>query len=237
MDTNSRTGISVIVTTDPRLDFHLGRCLASIEWQLRPSDELLIVGDGYKPIPTTISTLPEIINSQLRGVSAARNAGLARSTNAWIKFIDVDDLLAPFALNAFRAIRGQLEEIANEKIAVIAGGQLKIHNGVFVGFTQPVSIERIIEHANPTLVSQCFIRRDAAVSVGGFDERIEFEEDWDFWLRLYRAGHRFATTQVPVCCYWISDVERESKHPSHLVEGVDVREYLRRKYNLADAVL
>jgi hypothetical protein len=34
-------------------------------------------------------------------------------------------------------------------------------------------------------------RRDLLARVGGFDERLRFEEDWDLWKRLARGGARF----------------------------------------------
>jgi hypothetical protein len=100
------------------------------------------------------------------------------------------------------------------------------------GIQDPPDIERVTLHANPILVSMAFVRRGAALSVSGFDERIEFEEDWDFWLRLRSVGWQFAIHRRPFCCYCVDDAERADKVRSHQVEGMDVREYLAKKYGV-----
>ena len=46
------------------------------------------------------------------------------------------------------------------------------------------SLPQIMNY-NPILLSASFVRREALLAVGLFDERIEFEEDWDLWLRLH----------------------------------------------------
>jgi GT2 family glycosyltransferase len=35
-------------------------------------------------------------------------------------------------------------------------------------------------------------RRESLLAVGGYDERLWIGEDWELWLRLAAAGHRFA---------------------------------------------
>ncbi len=222
--------ISVVITVHPPLLKHLRRCVDSVLWQLMPGDECVVVSDGCElPVECDGPWLKKVCLTVAHGVSSARNYGaLHVASGKWIKFLDADDLLAPFALNAFRAIEPKLPE----KVAVVAGSQIKVHNGIVQGTQDPPDIARVIAHANPILVSMAFVRREAALRVRGFDERIEFEEDWDFWLRLRQAGWQFAIHRRPFCCYCVDDAERAAKVRSHQVEGMDVREYLARTYGI-----
>ena len=226
--------ISVVITVHPPLLKHLERCIDSVLWQLSPADECIVIGDGCSALGARgffrDARIKNFNTGEAKGECAARNVGLREARHDWIKFLDADDLLAPFALNAFRSVVGKLPDA----ISVLAGATIKVHNGLVVGYSDPPPIEQLITRVNPILPSMVFVRRSAAQAVAGFDERIDFEGDWDFWLRLRKAGYRFAIHRRPFCCYWIDDAERAEKEASrtHQVEGVDVREYLARTYGI-----
>jgi GT2 family glycosyltransferase len=42
------------------------------------------------------------------------------------------------------------------------------------------------------------VERSALLRVGGFDETLASRADWDLWLRLAQAGHRFAAVRTPL---------------------------------------
>ena len=93
------------------------------------------------------------------------------------------------------------------------------------------SVQQI--HRNlPTLPSAAFIRREALLKVGLFDERIDLEEDWDLWLRIYETYGKegFAIVNQPICYDWIDEEERRRKSRKGTVDGVPVREYFRTRY-------
>ncbi len=230
--------ISVILTVHPPLLPHLQRCVDSVMWQLGEFDQLILVGDNCGPYDDYISgrysgTSPDIIcpvsrRNAVSGVSAARNLGLQHASGEWVKFLDADDLLAPFALNIFRAAVGTLPP----EVAVLAGAQVKVHNGIPRGTIDPPDIDNVITRANPLLVSMAFVRRAAANAVLGFNEQIDFEEDWEFWLKLRAAKHRFARMSQPFCYYWVDDAERAGKQRTHQIEGMDVRAWLAKTYGV-----
>lgn len=231
--------ISVIITTHAALDKYLLRCLQSVCWQLEKGDEVIVVSDGGTLLKSDIQNLLVRFGESLffeftekvSGVSITRNLGLKTADNPWVKFLDVDDLLAPFALNAFRKVAAKIPET----VAVVSGQQVKVVNGVpLSGVLGPIEMERIIERQNPMLVSMAFVRRAHAQAVGGFDPNLPFEEDWDFWLKLYRANHDFATIAVPVCYYWIHEAERAEKEKTRVrsVNGMDVADIIKKRYSL-----
>jgi glycosyltransferase involved in cell wall biosynthesis len=205
--------ISVVITCCSRDRDLVERASSSVEWQLADGDEMLVFDDRGL------------------GISHARNAGWQAAANPWVKYLDVDDLLAPFALEALRKAAAEI----SPEIQVLAGGQFVVHNGMLLDYQEPPA-RADISAANPFLVSHSLIRRTALEAVGGFDERIAFEEDWDLWLRIYSeyGTKAFGLINVPICFYIIDDERRAEteRTRNHKVDGIDVREYFRRTYGI-----
>lgn len=232
--------ISVIITVHEPLLEHLQRCVSSVLWQMRGEDELIIVGDKvptevlarYAPYDEALVYVGyrTMQRDGVSGASATRNLGLAHAAQQWVKFLDADDLLAPFALNAFRHMVEKNR--VPEDVAMVCGSMVRVHNDAVEGVVDAADIDAVITRANPALPSMCFVRRAAANAVNGFDERIDFEEDWDFWLRLRAAKFRFARTLTPFCYYVIDDAARAQKNRTHQVDGMDVRDYLAKTYGI-----
>lgn len=213
----------------------LGRCVESVGWQLAESDRLLVVDDASAQSPPVHPRFPVLALSDNRGPAAARNRGVAGVEYPpdllpdWIKFLDADDVLAPFALETFR------RQSIPDSVHVVVGPQIKVVDGIQQGIQGPNP--NVITQANPMLLSMAFVRRSAFLEVRGFDERIRFEEDWDFWLRIrQRYGmSAFAVVNWPVCYYTIDTAARAALVRDHTVEGMDVRAYLAKTYGITPA--
>ena len=229
MNVNS---ISVLIPAH-NMGHYLFRAVSSVVWQLHPEDDIIIVDDastdtqdrgGIQPFMDRVKWLRNDANL---GCAGSRNRGIQASQAEWIKFLDADDVLAPFALDCVRD-----DEIPGE-IKVVTGACHRIADGVYHDFLNGASESlRAILYVNPILPSATFVRRKALLEVGMFDERIDFEEDWDLWLKLHeRYGLEcFHVTPQPVCFYWCHHQEREQKSRTKQVEGLPVREYFRKRY-------
>ncbi len=113
------TTCSVIVCTYSfeRID-DLRACLRSIEVQRRRPDETIVVVDHNPELERAVAGRGRVIpNSGLRGLSHARNTGIAAATADVVAFIDDDavaepdwleELLAPFADPAVAAVGGRI---------------------------------------------------------------------------------------------------------------------------------
>ena len=237
----------LVVTPCYRQRHYLTRCMCSVLWQLQGKDQMIIDRgdmdvDGLEDYPAVAggpySFAPAATN---RGIGASRNhivawaCGADGDPNLWLKFLDADDVLAPYVLETFRQM-----EIPPE-VMVVTGPQVKVHNGRLqtIGRKPDWSL---MDRMNPTLPSMTFVRASAFQQVRGFATHIHFEEDWDFWLRLRQnfGMQAFATVGWPVCYYWISDKDRETRirpdgHDHNVSlngEQVDVREYLKQTYKI-----
>jgi glycosyltransferase involved in cell wall biosynthesis len=219
---------------------YLARALGSATWQLRAQDEIIVVDDASTDLgrfdagAAFRQRVMWIRNPERRGVSYSRNRAIERSRAEWIKFLDADDLLAPFALDAIRCLEPPLPP----DVVLVTGGCHRIVDGLHRDYLNGASqsIPRILQE-NPMLPSATFVRRQALLEVGLFDERIDHEEDWDLWLRLHQrfGPESFVVVDQPICYYCINTQDRRSIERKGAVDGVPVREYFRLRYGASPA--
>ena len=60
---------------------------------------------------------------------------------------------------------------------------------------------------NFLFIGAVIFRRDAALAVGGMDERLSYAADWDFWLKLAVAGDAIYRPE-PLSCFRIHDASQ-----------------------------
>lgn len=180
--------VSVIIPTRNRAPL-LREAIESVFAVRRDGFELevIVVDDGSTD--QTASVIAEyeltVLRTNLAGVSAARNAGLAAARGEYVAFLDDDDVWLP------NNIAPQLRVLREhpEYGAVLARVQLTDAHRVPYGDTVPSGpkssgwiFEDLLTYW-PQL--GCVVARtDVARDVGGFDTSLISEEDWDWLLRI-----------------------------------------------------
>jgi glycosyltransferase involved in cell wall biosynthesis len=152
--------------------------------------QLIVVDDGSTDqtpeILKAYGSALEIVTQPNRGVSAARNRGIAYSRGLYIALLDSDDLWLP------AKIQTQLEFFASHPNAWICQtDEIWIRNGVRVnpGKRHRKPSGMIFE---PSLAlclvspSAVMMRREMFPVVGLFREDFPACEDYDMWLRISR---------------------------------------------------
>lgn len=182
--------IELIITDDNSTDHTVELCR---EWLEEKGDRFI----------RTELSLSEVNT----GVSGNANRGLRVATGKWVKFIGGDDALLPDSLT------DNLDFITNHPEVRVLFSRVNNYNEIFTPEnylrTSPqgeimedsiLASDRSAEsqyrmlllsdriHFTPSV----FLHRKTLVSVGGFDERFKYQEDYPLWLNLTRNGHKLS---------------------------------------------
>jgi glycosyltransferase involved in cell wall biosynthesis len=181
--------IAVVVTC-----FNLGRYLTetldSVYAQTLQDFEVVIVDDGSTE-PETLDVLAScegprtrVIHSDNRGLPAARNLGIARSTAPYLCTVDADDKLAPTYFAKAVAI---LER--EPSVSFVSHWLQTFGDETWDWQPTDCALPALLD-AN-TVNGAALVRREALEAVGGFDEAMRHGcEDWALWLAMVERGLR-----------------------------------------------
>jgi len=178
--------VSVIVTAHNYGRF-LDQCIRSVLGQTFQDFELIIANDGS--IDNTAEVLETYVNdARVRvlplpgvGLAAACNAGIRASRGRWVIRLDADDFLDPHALLVMTEVLTRRPEIG----LAYPDYYLVDEQSRFLGFVRVPRIqegERLL--GNNPLAAGCLYRRSCFDALGGYNETLRYQEDYDFWLRF-----------------------------------------------------
>jgi glycosyltransferase involved in cell wall biosynthesis len=216
--------VTVIIPTHNRRRL-LARTLHSVLAQQDVDLEVVVVDDGGSDdTPSFVEGLEDprvrfVRHPQSRGVSAARNTGIAQATATWLAFVDDDDLWAPAKL------RAQLDALAVEPQAgwsctgsVNIDAQCRISGWDAPPRDRAVADLLLRENRVPGGGSGVLASRALTREIGCFDEALSNIADWDFYIRLALAAP-MASVSRPHLGYYI--------HTQGMAHGVEksAREY------------
>lgn len=193
----------------------LHETLDSVLAQTYPRWECLIIDDGSTDNTREVAENYARQDARFRysyqinkGMSAARNAGIAAAAGEYIQFLDADDLLAPRKLELQVAF---LE--AHPHVELVYGDMRYFRHGTPTDLSQSMDmldqpwmngaqgqgealIQAIIER-NPMVVNAPLTRAALLLRVGSFAEDLRSVEDWEFWVRCALAGGHFRYDPSP----------------------------------------
>ncbi len=178
---------SVIIPTHNRAHT-ISRAIESVIKQSLPPAEIIIVDDGSTDGTAELvqNSFPNCryLHQQNRGVSSARNSGIAVASGKWLAFLDSDDEWMPDKLAAQSAI---LE--ANPDLYLCHTEEIWVRNGKRVNQMKKHAKRGgwIFQHCLPLCAispSSVIIHHSLFEAVGLFDETLPACEDYDLWLRI-----------------------------------------------------
>ncbi len=188
--------------------------------------EVIVVDDGSTDATAQIAArYPHVtyLHQENRGLSAARNTGLAASRGEFLVFLDADDRLLPDALRV-----GHDALNAHPECGFVSGHHHHIDR---FGAVERAYPQEPMAHTDPylALLMNNFIGMHAAVmyrkdvfdAVGGFDAGLSACEDYDLYLRI---AHRFPIVRhdriVAEYRHHDTNMSRDSTHMSKTVVAV-----------------
>jgi len=179
--------VSVIIPTHNR-GWILREAIDSVLAQDYADYELIVVDDGStdntREILEACGRDITVVQQSNRGVSAARNRGIAASRGQLLAFLDSDDLWLPQKLSR------QVDFFKSNPAALICQTEETwVRNGVRVNpKRRHQKLAGMIFEPSLALClvspSAVMIRKTLFEAVGRFDERLPACEDYDLWLRV-----------------------------------------------------
>ncbi len=212
----------------------LSLTLAGVRWQQGVDLEVIVVNDASTDRSAlAVARLddPRMRFAQQdrpRGVSAARNRGIAEARGTWIAFLDDDDLWARDKL-----VR-QIEAAEASGRAWAYAGDVIVDAGLRVlAGRPPPAPEEVMEslaryNSVPSGASNVVVRTDALADVGPFDPNLRRTEDWDMWIRLAQLGPP-ACVHLPLVAYRF----HPANIPSETASMVREPDLLAERYGMA----
>jgi len=179
--------VSVIIPTYNRAGV-IGRAVRSMLGQSHRDLELIVVDDGSTDGTATeleaFGHAVTVLRQPNRGVSSARNLGLAHAIGELIAFLDSDDEWLP------NKIARQVDRYAPDgRPYVCHTDEIWLRNGKLVkqkeihrkqdGRFFERALERCLISPSSVMLSRELLDR-----VGWFDEHLPAAEDYDLWLRI-----------------------------------------------------
>lgn len=184
--------LSVVIRTKDRPAL-LREAIASVQATGYPC-EIVVVDDGGSAPETLegVAANARVVRHETsRGRSEAANAGAQAAQNAFLVFLDDDDLFYPEHLSTLTT--------------AAATPHLAWYTDAVSSFLRPSAEGAYEEHARLRLFAQDFDRelllldnyiplptllvaRETFLDAGGFDPAFDLFEDWDFLIRLSQRG-------------------------------------------------
>ena len=202
--------VSIIIPTYNREKF-LTRALNSILIQTFKNFELIVIDDAstdntekvLKNFQKKDKRIKYFRNSQNKGPSESRNIGIRMAKGKYIAFLDSDDEWLP------QKLEKQLKFIENKNAKVVtcwAYVNDKIRKKKYFYkvpyYKNPISkiLKKNYILSGPSSV---ILERKVIDKVGFFDSLIRYGEDWDYWIRIIKAGYNFFVVKEPLLKYYL----------------------------------
>ncbi|KPJ96249.1 MAG: hypothetical protein AMS18_01260 [Gemmatimonas sp. SG8_17] len=164
----------------------INACLQSIGLARRPSDQLIVVDNGSTDGTLDIvKSYPgvELYSAPERTIAELRNLGAQNAAGEVLAFVDSDCVLA-------EDWRECAETTLRESSVAATGSRYEVPDRAGwierAWFSQRLSRRQPVTYINS---GNLVVRRAAFEDVGGFDERLVTDEDYDLGRRLNAALH------------------------------------------------
>lgn len=186
--------VTVVIPVGPGHAHYLPTALESLlgqsfrDWEAvvvsdsKETSDFSEVADGLKPYP--FARLAATPHPGGLGAGAARNRGLAEVRTPLVLWLDADDYLAPDALA--QMVKTYVNNEGSKYVYtdwLAVGSDGTIEEREVVDYSQESWIEHGL-HAVTVLMDT-----EKARAVGGFDEKLEGWEDWEFFIKCAYAGY------------------------------------------------
>lgn len=197
---------------------HLPASVGSVLAQTCADWELIAVDDGSRDgtlawLQARPDTRIRVLTQANQGVSAARNAGLARAQGRFVAFLDADDTWSEnFLATMLAALQAH-----PDAVLAYCGWQ---NAGLADGRGEPFVPPDYENAAKPeTLFAACrwpihaaLVKREAVEAAQGFDPALKNAEDYALWLKVATAAPIVRVPEVLAFYHFHAGVQASGDH-------------------------
>ena len=184
---------------------YIAETLTSILAQTYTDYEIVVVNDGSPDTPALEAALApfrdriQYIVQPNRGLSGARNTGIAAARGELVALLDSDDVWEPDYLQC------QVHSLMSRGLDVVYPNAVNFGDPRRAGrmfmdvhpSSGPVTIEALVTQQCNVMVS-VLAKREVLLAAGLFDESLRSSEDFDMWLRVVARGGRIGYDRRPL---------------------------------------
>lgn len=204
---------------------HIQRAITSVLGQTHQDFELVIVDDGstdgsYEAANAIKDPRMRFIRQENKGVSVARNRGVAEAKYDWVAFLDADDEWLPEFLEKISELISQFPGCGmygSSHYRVTSGNILTVSarlsempigwKGVFEDYCSQIG-DVLPYHSSAVLLS-----KSSLTIAGGFPENLRIWEDTDTWMRV-ALNYGAAFINIPLAIYHVESEDRTKVEPA-----------------------
>jgi glycosyltransferase involved in cell wall biosynthesis len=167
--------------------------------QLAPDDEIVVIDDASTDATRSVlARIPDprirVLDGLGRGVSSARNLGLAAAVGEVIAFLDHDDLWP------VERHRTMMQAMMDDPQLDAVFGRIRVRIDLG-GTAWPWLLHLDGRHAPGSHLANALFRSNMLRRIDGFDESLRLGEDLDYFNRLQEMRMRFALCDVDAIIY------------------------------------
>ncbi len=221
--------ISVIIPTYNQAGF-LRECLGSLAAQTMPDWEAIVINnhsddDTVGVVESLNDPRVTLIHFRNNGIIAAsRNLGMEKARAGWIAFLDSDDRWRPAKLErCLAAVTPDIDVLGHGMVMFRDGREVRT---VRSGPQARTRYRSLLFDGTCITPSAAMVRKDWLDRVGRFTEDAGYRtaEDYELWLKLSRAGARFAFIPDPLTEYRMHGASASGLVAIHLAAGLKIVE-------------
>ncbi|MCY4781551.1 glycosyltransferase [Sphingobacterium sp. UT-1RO-CII-1] len=154
------------------------------------TDATIDILEGYKNNYEHIS----VFNQLNKGLPASRNAGFRLSKGKYVVFLDADDLLDESFVKACIS-----EFYKDESLSVVYTQTQFFERETGIFKLPELSMKKLL--VGNCLTATAMIKSSLFKDVGMYDERLNYAEDWEIWIRLFSKYPNFFKIERPLFLY------------------------------------